>query len=194
MNTSAGGRRFSAALIAGGQSTRMGADKAFLDWRGRPLWRHQVDTLRRCGGEELFVCGREGQAFPGETLLLDRVAERGPLSGLARALEESSQSLVLVLAVDLPEMTAAFLQERVLAAAGEDSGAVPLVDGFHEPLAAVYPRRMLGMVLEQLERADRSLRTLCRRAEAAGLLHRIEVAAEGRALFRNLNSRGDLPD
>jgi molybdenum cofactor guanylyltransferase len=172
---------------------RMGADKAFLDWLGRPLWRHQIDTLRRCGGEELFVCGREGQVFPGEKVLLDRVAEQGPLAGLARALEVSNQPQVLVLAVDLPEMTAAFLRERVLAAANDGIGAVPWLDRFHEPLAAVYPRRMLGLVQEQLGEADRSLRTLCRRGEAAGFLRRIEVAAEERVLFRNLNSPEDLP-
>jgi hypothetical protein len=52
---------------------------------------------------------------------------------------------------------------------------------------------MLGLVQEQLGEADRSLQTLCRRGEAAGFLRRIEVAAEERVLFRNLNSPEDLP-
>ena len=123
---------------------------------------------------------------------MDPVPGLGPLAGLERALDGSLQPMVLVLAVDLPAMTPAFLGERLLAEADGDVGAVPWLNGFYEPLVAVYPRRLLGRIREQLQRADRSLQTLCRRAEEAGFLRRIAVAAEERGLFRNLNSPGDL--
>jgi molybdopterin-guanine dinucleotide biosynthesis protein A len=182
---------FSAALIVGGRSSRMGTDKAFLDWKGRPLWRHQMETLRATGADEIFVCARKGQLFPDEKVLVDPAPGLGPLAGLARALEGSKGPLVLVLAVDLPVMTEGFLRGRLLAAA-DDTGAVPWVDGFYEPLAAVYPKRLSEEVQRRLLGVDRSLQSLCGWAEAAGIVQRIAVTDAERALFRNLNSPEDL--
>ena len=55
---------FAAALIAGGRSRRMGTDKAFLDWHGRPLWEHQLEKLRALEPMRLLLSCREGQEFP----------------------------------------------------------------------------------------------------------------------------------
>src|SRR5450755_2580773 len=62
----------------------------------------------------------------------------GPLSGVAAALRECTTSHLLVLAIDLPRMTAAFLQSLV-DLRSENCGAVPKRSGFFEPLAAIYP-------------------------------------------------------
>ena len=182
---------FSAALIAGGRSTRMGTDKAQLDWQGQPLWRHQWVTLQRCGAEVTVVCARKGQEFPGVRVLLDETEDLGPLSGLLRALETSAQPLVLVLAADLPQMTATFLRGRLLASVRDEIGVVPRLEGFYEPLAAIYPVRMAEEVRRRLQAEDRSLQSLCRWAEQNGLIRSVEVAPSERGLFRNLNRPQD---
>src|SRR5262245_34582834 len=87
-------------ILAGGKSTRMGRDKALLDWHGRTLLAHMVGLLETAA-DEVHVVGR----YP----LLDRAPSRGPLSGIARALEFSSTEANLVLAVDLPYLTKDFL-------------------------------------------------------------------------------------
>jgi molybdopterin-guanine dinucleotide biosynthesis protein A len=153
-----------------------------------------METLRATGAGEAFVCARKGQLFQDETVLTDRKSGLGPLAGLARALEGSKGPLVLVLAVDLPGLTAEFLRNRILAATDGNSGAVPWIQGFYEPLAAVYPKRLLEEVQRRLKETDRSLQTLCRWAEAAGMVQRIDVTGLERALFRNLNSPEDLAD
>ena len=48
----------SAVLLVGGESRRMGQDKATLTWNGRPLWQKQVEVLRQLGADELLISGR----------------------------------------------------------------------------------------------------------------------------------------
>lgn len=185
---------FTGAILVGGRSTRMGADKAFLPWDGQPLWERQRATLVASGATEILLCGRAEQLFPatGPRVVADRVPGLGPLAGLAGALREAAHGLVLVLAVDLPEMRADFLRGRLLAAAGPEEGVVPERDGFFEPLAAVYPRRALALAEASATSGDRSLRTFCRKAVAAGWLRPIKVEDGERAFFRNCNRPEDL--
>ncbi len=108
-------KTFTAALIAGGRSSRMGSDKAFLDWHGRPLWEVQLARLREVGATELLVCGRKEQRFSGEDFrqVHDPVEGLGPLSGLANALRAATHDTVLVLAVDMPFVTVELLRELI---------------------------------------------------------------------------------
>jgi len=52
---------FAAVLLCGGRSTRMGRDKAFLDWDGRPLWQVQLEKLQQLAPQRLLISCREEQ-------------------------------------------------------------------------------------------------------------------------------------
>ena len=88
-------------ILAGGKSERMHQDKALLDWHGRTLLEHMVDLLSSAA-DQVQVAGRN--------LLPDRLPGRGPLSGIATALEASNTEANLVIAVDLPLLTREFLK------------------------------------------------------------------------------------
>ena len=49
---------FSAVLLAGGESRRMGTDKATFLFRGKPLWQAQLETLRKLRPAEIFLSAR----------------------------------------------------------------------------------------------------------------------------------------
>ncbi len=104
--------RFAAVLLAGGQSRRMGRDKALLLVDGgRVLWERQLDVLRSLGPAELFISGPARPGFPYDVRLLeDERPGLGPLSGIVAALEAMTTPLLVVLAVDLPAMRADFLR------------------------------------------------------------------------------------
>lgn len=164
---------FAAVLLAGGRSRRMGRDKALLPLAdGRPLWQRQLDVLRALQPAELFISGPARVGFPPDiSLLADATPGRGPLSGIAAALGAMRSPLLVVLAVDLPRMTAAFLRE-LLAESLENRGTVPRhgTSGFYEPLAAVYPARSSPLAEAQLASGDWSLQSFVRVAVAAGQL------------------------
>ena len=185
---------FTAILLAGGKSTRMGRDKAGVLIGGQPLWQRQLATLRAVHPHELFISGKPAGPYAGAgvEILTDNFPGLGPLAGLEAALRRASHPLVLVLAIDLPAMTADFLSSLLRQASASASGCVPCDDRRFEPLAAVYPRACLPLAEACLREADRSMQRFVRLAVEGGLVGIRDLRPGERALFKNLNHPGDL--
>lgn len=192
---------FAAVLLAGGRSSRMGRDKAeiILPDDGRPLWRRQLeDVFRPLGPAEIFLSGPPRANLPADVRALpDAAPGLGPLSGIAAALGAANVPLIVVLAVDLPAMTADFLRERMLARCTPQRGAVGRWEnagGFFEPLAAVYPRTAGRLAAERLTAGgDRSLQGFVRASQAGGLIEAVPLTEPAdRRWFVNWNAPGDL--
>ncbi|MDF1741661.1 MAG: formate dehydrogenase accessory sulfurtransferase FdhD [Verrucomicrobiales bacterium] len=180
---------FDAALLAGGRSTRFGADKAFLDWEGIPLYAYQLRKLASLAPAKIWLSTNPDQAFPaileGVERINDETPDLGPLGGLIRIFEASDADFVLVLAVDLPLLSAAFLSELITAG----RGTVPKQDGYWEPLAGLYPRReMLEILIKAREQDKRKLQHLLNEAESLNLIEALKVDADRSELFSNLNT------
>lgn len=150
-----------AAILAGGASRRMGVPKASLPYGRTTLLEHQTGRLSEIF-EEIFVVSKERPAFDAGPVRVvhDRTADRAPIHGLVRALEEAADRL-FVLAVDLPVVTPAVLRaiaERGLAS--EAAAVVPMADGRLQPLAAVWRRRVLPAALARIGRGELALHGL----------------------------------
>jgi len=183
--------RCSAVLLAGGKSSRMGRDKAFLEVEGEPLWRRQVETLRRLSPEQLLLSGPHRREWSECEIVADEVDDAGPLAGVAAALVKCATPLLVVLAIDLPRMTADFLQS-LLALCREDQGAVPRGANGFEPLAAVYPASCAALAVAALRSADFSMQSLVRTGMRAHWLVEREISGAEIPLFANLNTPADL--
>jgi len=176
---------FSAVLLVGGESRRMGRDKATMEFEGEPLWRRQLQLLRALKPEQLFISARtKPKWLPDHVeLLLDDPASRGPLSGLTKALTAMQTTHLIVLAVDMPFMTAGELR-RLVELATENRGVIPVIGERAEPLAAIYPVRAAAAFKAALAGDDFSLQRLVRKF---GLDHKI-AAEESVDLYRSLNT------
>jgi molybdopterin-guanine dinucleotide biosynthesis protein A len=131
-----------AFVLAGGQSTRMGRDKALLPFAGRALVEHMLDLLRSLDLDPC-ICGSRPDLARFAQVIPDETAHRGPLSGLCAALADSDSDLNLFVPVDLPMIPPGFL--RWLRARAESSQAlatIPRYGGRPQPLCAVYSRRL----------------------------------------------------
>ena len=172
----------------------MGRDKAGVLLHGQPLWQHQLATLRAVPAAELFISGNAHGpcAGAGVEILADKLPGLGPLGGLEAVLCRASHPFVLVLAIDLPAMTPAFLVSLIRAATASATGCVPRRAEWFEPLAAVYPRTCLPLVEACLRDADRSMQRFVRLAEAQGLVKGRALRPDDLALFKNVNQPGDL--
>ncbi len=183
-----------AVLLAGGQSRRMGTDKALLEIEGQPLWRRQLALLASLEPAEVLVSGPRRPEFPASLRNVeDAGPSRGPLTGLATALRTASFPHVLVLAIDMPLMTRTFL-EKLCDLRGVRRGVVPFIlererrEKFYEPLAAIYPRECLDLIERHLTSADWSMQGLVRAGVSARLLTEFEIKPQDRRCFRNINS------
>lgn len=142
------------AVQAGGNSTRMGRDKALLPFLGKPLIARVLERLTPIADEMLVITNRpQDYQFLGVPLYMDIVPGRGALGGLYTCLSVAHHALVAVVACDMP-----FVNRHLLAAAcdllvSQDFDAViPLTDQGMEPLHAVYRRETcLPAIQEALE-------------------------------------------
>ncbi len=181
----------SAALLAGGKSSRMGRDKNLVEIDGRPLWHRQTALLARLSRDVMIAAPVRPAWLPsGTRWIADALPDQGPLGGLAAILAAAAHPRVLVLAVDLPGMTSTYLQ-ALLAHSTPACGVVPIIDGLFQPLSAVYPRAARAAAAAHLERPDKSLQPLLRELIAAGKMRALPVAVADIPEFRNLNTAQD---
>lgn len=182
----------SAVLLVGGESTRMGTDKATLEWHGSPLWACQLQKLRALTSN-VFISTRFAVPWrPADAkLVIDKSPSRGPLSGVTATLTKVETDCLLVLAVDMPFITVAHLK-KVCDRATPAVGAVPVVEGKVEPLAAVYPKRSASIFAEALNGTDHSVQQVVRRLSALQLIREIPVGTAAGRLYRSINRPADL--
>jgi molybdopterin-guanine dinucleotide biosynthesis protein A len=181
-----------AVLLSGGESRRMGRDKATLLLDGVPLWQRQLGLLRELSPCALLVSARERPGWLPQDVrfVADSAPARGPLGGLAAALEAMAASHLLALPIDLPAMTAAHLA-ILWGAASPGCGALPWLDDRAEPLPAVYPAEAAPIASGLLAGADVSLRALTEVLVAAGRMKKHVIGSPDSKLYANCNSPAD---
>ena len=187
--------KISVVLVAGGESRRMGRDKATLLFHAKPLWQIQLELLQKLEPTEIFVSARTDPVWrPADVqFIADDLPSRGPLSGLAASLTRMRAQHLLALAVDMPFMTEEYL--KFLCNQIEPGcGVVANIEDRFEPLAAIYPREALIDLQGALASSDFSLQTWTEQLVESGKLRVIPVAEETRQLFRNLNELRDMGD
>jgi molybdenum cofactor guanylyltransferase len=200
----------SAALLAGGRSTRMGGiDKQGISLGGEPLGRRGALSLESVFDEVLVVTPRP-EIYRGLRVrcVEDRIPGRGPLSGIHAALAAASHDWVYVMACDMPFFSPeyeAFLRGRVAEALDRGLGsgkarlnAAAARYGPHvEPFHAYYSRAALPAV-EELLRSSSEGREPSVHALLQGLpclwIPEAEVRAFSQdwSLFCNVNVPGEL--
>jgi molybdenum cofactor guanylyltransferase len=183
----------SAVLLAGGESRRMGTDKATFLFRGKPLWQVQLETLRRLRPAEIFLSARTDPTWrPHDvTFAADVPPSRGPLSGLAASMNRMSTSHLLALAIDMPWMSSEYL-EFLCAQIEPGRGVLPKIGARAEPLAAIYPREAAIEIAKSLAGMDFSLQSLVCDLVAVGKVRPISVKQQEERFFRNINELVDL--
>jgi molybdopterin-guanine dinucleotide biosynthesis protein A len=183
----------SAVLLAGGESRRMGKDKATLLFHGKPLWQIQLELLRKLKPTEIFVSARTDPVWRplDAQFVADHPPSRGPISGLAASLGQMRVKHLLAIAIDMPLVTEEYL--TFLCSQIEPSrGVIPKIEDRFEPLAAIYPQEALANFQRALLGTDFSMQTVAGRLATEGKLRVVPVTSQEKNLFLNLNELSDL--
>ncbi|HEX3720745.1 MAG TPA: molybdenum cofactor guanylyltransferase [Verrucomicrobiae bacterium] len=183
----------SAILLVGGQSRRMGVDKASVVIAGETMWQRQTRILSGLGAKALWVSARTAPAWvsPPWEVIIDEPPSRGPLSGVAVALGRLETSHLLVLAIDLPRMTTEHLR-KLWCLARRGVGVIPWHDDYFEPLCAIYPAEALSVAEELLAGGDLALQHLAQRLVNRGLAEACNLTADDLPHYLNMNTASDL--
>lgn len=202
-----------AFILAGGKSTRMGADKAFLTLSGPKLdgpklagpklagpMLHSPTLLARAlelahsVTRDTRIVGDPTKFAPYAPVVEDLFRNCGPLGGIHAALRVSPTNLNVILAVDVPFVSPALLQYLIMRA--KASGAcvtVPRTNGRWQPLCAVYSRKFADAAEEALREGRYKIDALFA-AQQTQTVEEDELKAAGFSpnMFRNLNTPQEL--
>jgi molybdenum cofactor guanylyltransferase len=183
-----------AFILAGGKSTRMGTDKAFVMLNGRTLLQGALGLVREVTANVRIV-GAASKFQQFAPVVEDIFSGCGPLAGVHAALLSSTSDLNLILAVDVPFvppdllrylLTQAFSDRDVIA-------IVPRTTQGWQPLCAVYRREFSHAAETALRAGNYKIDALFSKIKVLGV-DEDELAALGfppRA-FRNLNTQEEL--
>ncbi len=198
-------------VLAGGQSRRMGQDKALMRYQGRTLIDNASLLLQSASCDKVLI-SRNAPGF-----LNDRIEDAGPLSGVHAVLDALSQSdnhngnpcELLVLPVDMPQMTPELL--RILVSRGREAEKACYVEKrflpFYLPvtqktkaLLANYlveqkKRRVVGFleILNAVSLKEGDLKKIARKDESDNKKRLANMSNEDGVEWLNVNTPGDWP-
>jgi len=170
----------------------MGHDKAMIEINGRTLLDHALDALQPHVDDLLVIGDPVKYGHVGPFVIADDIAGVGPLGGIITAMRYAAHDRLLVLACDMPHVTASLFERLKEGLANDRTAFVPSCDGRVEPLAAAYHRRCRApfealvakgtwKVSDALEQVEASFVQICPGEEGWPI-----------DLFRNINAPGDL--
>lgn len=198
------------AILAGGESKRMGLNKAFVEVGGIPIIERALKVLRGLFDEVFIVTTRpEPYAHLGFPIHTDLLPGNDSLGGLHAALSYSSGEACFLCACDMPFLNPRLIRYLAELASGADAVVPKSPDGL-QPLHSVYTKNCLpaieeGIAAGQLKLADLVSRINVRMVEGAELtdldpewrsffnINRMDDLEEANILARTLEGAGDLP-
>ena len=182
-----------AFILAGGKSTRMGTDKAFVMLSGRTLLERALD-LARSVCADIKIVGDPGKYGAFAPVVEDIYPGCGPLAGIHAALRSSQSDSNLIVAVDLPFLSTRFLEFLIARSRTGSMVTVVRTNRGWQPLCAVYRRQFAVSAERDLRSGQYRIDRLFDPA-TTDVVEESELSKEGFTpdLFHNLNSPEDLP-
>lgn len=179
--------------MAGGKSSRMGTDKSFVPFLGKPMIEHVLEAVAGLGRQEILITNKPADyAYLDLPMYGDIYHDKGPLGGFHSALIHAPTPYILVVACDMPWLNRSLLEFMISIRETADI-IVPRWEKYPEPLHAVYSQRCLDPITANLESGLLKLTAFFGKVRV-NYLERKTIAQydpEGQS-FRNVNTPEEL--
>ena len=144
----------SAAILAGGLSTRMGVNKALIIYKGKPLIERPLAKLKNLTSDVLIVSKTPGlYVYPGVRSVADVMPRHSALIGICSALHAAREKYCLVVACDMPFLNLDLLRYLIALAPYHDV-VMPVLRKGPEPLHAVYSKECLPAIEKLIAKGE----------------------------------------
>jgi molybdopterin-guanine dinucleotide biosynthesis protein A len=185
-------KNISGILLAGGKSSRMGENKAFLRFAGKQLFRYPLGVLESLC-DDIHISAPEGIFPPGMPypVIPDSYTGKGPLAGIYSCLGEIRHEMAVVLSCDIPFISTELITMLLNSMGDSTVIAGKNADGFPEPLAGVYAKSLRPLIGELLLENRLKMSDFL---EIAGAVL-VDINKEGfdaKRLYYNVNTKHDL--
>ena len=173
-------------VLAGGKSSRMGSDKAFLRLGPKRLIDYSLDLMQAITGRVMISANGNGYDDFSVPVIKDNYADIGPLGGVEACLRISETLDNLFIPCDTPFLTVGFWT-HLLSFANDFDVVVPVSDdGKVEPLTGYYSRKVLPQIVVQIENGDYKVQNLLK------LVRTKCLAVDNQSVLTNFNTPRDL--
>lgn len=183
-----------ALILAGGKSSRFGKDKALMEYDNQSVVaRLAAECAKVCS--EVLIISDTGQKFnlPDVKEIKDNYRNCGPLGGLQAGLAAAKNEICLLMACDMPLLTAPLMECFLSAAlAAKCQIAIAKCGDDVEPMFGVYTKSLLPKAEENLAAGRRSLLSLTKNTDSRFFGEEVwQKAADGKDVFFNVNYQRD---
>lgn len=181
-------------ILAGGQSSRFGSNKALALWRGKLLIQHVRDSLSSVFDDILLSTNSPDQyVFLKMPTVIDRYPNMGPLAGIHAALYHTSKPWIFVVGCDMPAITPDLISFLSSYAQDEFEAVLPWLKTGPEPLCGLYHKTALAKIEMQLANRKSQVKELIEKLSVRKVEEEELRTVSGRVgVFININRTKDL--
>lgn len=182
---------FSAVVLVGGQSRRMGYPKYLAKIGGQTVLRRQLEILSTIFPEIILVTNTTHyfRERPGVKIVTDLVANKGPMGGLFTGLKAASGDGIFLVGCDMPFLESKYIEKLIVDFdCRQYDGRIPISSKGLEPLHAVYSKRMLRAVEASIGAKDLSMKQLIQNSNC----QTVDWSCQQTNIFLNVNTPEEL--
>ena len=172
-------------VLAGGESSRMGQDKSQMLISEQQLIEFSLNALKPFCQELIISSNNEVHKSYGFKTISDKQNKTGPISGIQSALENAKTDYIIILPCDSPMVKQAFIKFLISKIDTKVDAIVPKYQNHLEPLFAIYHKRILPIVNQQIAKQDYRLTNLLK------LIQTETFEVLDRTCFVNINTQED---
>lgn len=144
-------KKVSTYILCGGKSSRMGTDKALIDYKGIPFLKHITKAVAPIPGVITLVSDLPQHQHIGYPIIRDQKKEMGPVSAICTALQHTKTAWNLIISCDLPLVQTNFLEWLLAQDSSNFEATVGILDGQKMPLVALYHQNCATIFKENLD-------------------------------------------
>ena len=183
-------------ILAGGNSTRLNRDKAFLELiENKTIIENIVNCLKGVFSEIIIVANNlEDYKFLELKVVPDLVRGKGPLGGIYTGLKTAEEERSFVLACDMPFVSVDLV--RYMLKFKDFDAVVPRFNGYTEPLHAVYSKNVLPVIENQIKKDELRINETIKKIKKIKYIEKEEIEKFDKAklCFFNINDKNDFEE
>ena len=178
---------FTAIILAGGKSIRMGEDKGLMFLNGKPMIQHVIDVVQALTHRIIIISNNSDYKKFNYPIFNDSVKNKGPLGGLLTGLENSTTAKNLVLSCDAPYVNKALIELLLFNSKNYDV-VIPIKDKQTHQLIGVYDKNCLPILKKKIANNNLKIKTAIQEMN----YKIIDANHIDTHVFHNINTKEDV--
>jgi molybdopterin-guanine dinucleotide biosynthesis protein A len=185
-------KKYSGIVLAGGKSFRMGMDKGMIQWKGKTLAEHAIETISPLCFEVVISANSNDYDPLGYPVINDQYPDSGPIGGILSCLNHLSTELNIVIPIDMPNVTTEIYRKLTQQEGNYDIIVARDHDSWYQPLCSIFNRSIIPVMEEQVSKRVLGIPALIRKVRTRDVQFQLEQEYYNKLTFFNINSQADL--